>query len=189
MEKAEARRLIKEKIQRLTRKEIVEKSGLIAENLFSFEPFRDSRFAMFFLSMKDEVLTLPMIERAIKEGKRVCAPRVILPERRMILIEAELRNGKVPFRRGEYGIMEPNGDESIAAGEIDFVVVPGRAFDLKGNRLGRGAGYYDNFLKSLSEDVCLCGIAFECQILEEVPTDENDWPVDAVITEEKIYQF
>jgi len=144
---------------------------------------------MFFLSMKDEVLTLPMIERAIKEGKRVCAPRVVLPERRMILIEAELKNGKVPFRRGAYGIMEPSGDESVSACEIDFVVVPGRAFDRKGNRLGRGAGYYDSFLKCLSDDVFLCAVAFECQVLDEVPIDESDWPVDAVITEEKIYRF
>ena len=144
---------------------------------------------MFFISMDDEALTLAMIERALRESKRVCSPRTITSEKRMVLLEAELKDGKVPLRRGGWNIMEPVSEKVVSPGEIDFVVVPGRAFDKKGNRLGRGGGYYDNFLRTLRKDIYKCAIGFECQILDEVPTDSDDYPIDALITEEKIYQF
>jgi len=130
-----------------------------------------------------------MIERALREGKRVAAPRTILRERRMVLVEAELKEGRVPLRRGQCSIFEPASERIIKPDEIDFVVVPGRAFDNKGNRLGRGAGYYDNFLRDLRRDICFCAIAFECQVLDEVPADESDHKIDALITEFNINQF
>jgi 5-formyltetrahydrofolate cyclo-ligase len=189
MEKAEARGVIQKRIQRLTEEEIVRRSNRIEEHLFSFEQFQKARFPMFFISMRDEVVTLPMIERSLKQGKRVAAPRTILSERRMVLIEASLKGGRVPVRRGEYSIWEPLSDAAVEPERIDFVVVPGRAFDKKGNRLGRGGGYYDKFLKSLRQDICFCALAFECQVLDDVPTDETDHPVDALITETGIYEF
>jgi len=144
---------------------------------------------MFYVEMPDEVMTLGMIERALKEEKRLCAPRILLTEHRMILIEAQLKNGKVLLRRGAYGIYEPAGEKIIYPEDIDFVVAPGRAFDRSGRRLGRGMGYYDDFLKQLNSVVPLCALAFDCQLLEEVPTDENDFPIDALITESNIYEF
>ena len=109
---------------------------------------------MFFISMRDEVLTLPMIELALREGKRVAAPRTIVSEHRMIPVEAESRDGRVPLRRGGYRIMEPESEKIVGADEIDFVVVPGdtpshaiveqpvRTFVVKGGRLVAQAGEY-----------------------------------------------
>jgi len=73
--------------------------------------------------------------------------------------------------------------------EIDFVVVPGLAFDLKGNRLGRGKGYYDRFLKRLRNDASTCGVAFDCQLLDEVPHGPSDFRLDALVTESKAFTF
>ena len=85
---------------------------------------------------------------------------------------------------GRHGIREPAADVSaVPPGEIDLVLVPGLAFDEAGRRLGRGAGYYDRFLAPLS--VATVGVAFELQLVPEVPAGSGDVPVGAIVTERR----
>ena len=95
---------------------------------------------------------------------------------------------------GSYGALEPrkglrgNPDKIIAVDTIDLAVVPGFAFDSQGNRLGHGKGYYDRLLQSFTDKTTTVGLAFECQIVPEIPQDEHDMPVDIVVTERTVYQ-
>ncbi|NLD47053.1 MAG: 5-formyltetrahydrofolate cyclo-ligase, partial [Clostridiaceae bacterium] len=68
---------------------------------------------------------------------------------------------------------------------IDFVIVPGVVFDIKRNRIGYGAGFYDAFLKRLDPRCFKAGIAFEFQVYQQVPVEPHDVPLDTVITEER----
>ncbi len=93
---------------------------------------------------------------------------------------------------GFYGIPEPKKtlreqpDRTATLQEIELVLVPGLAFDAKGNRLGRGAGYYDRFLAKLPKSVKTVALAFECQLFESIPVEPHDRKVDYIITEERV---
>jgi 5-formyltetrahydrofolate cyclo-ligase len=89
---------------------------------------------------------------------------------------------------GRFGIREPRrlpGEEGVRGG-FDLVVVPGLAFDSRGRRLGQGYGCYDRFLAALDGTAVTVGLAFSWQLVPEVPVDEWDVPVDAVVTEDGI---
>ena len=83
------------------------------------------------------------------------------------------------FAIGDFNILEPQNEEYT--GDYDLIVVPGVAFDRNGNRIGRGKGYYDRFLcKHL--DVKRIGICFDFQLVDEVPTEDNDIRMDEVVS-------
>jgi 5-formyltetrahydrofolate cyclo-ligase len=88
--------------------------------------------------------------------------------------------GNSKMHRGKFNIPEPTTDPYI--GHIDLVVLPGVGFDLRGNRLGRGGGYYDIFLSRLSTDTVLVGVGYDFQLAEVVPVSRKDKPVNYVIT-------
>ena len=92
-------------------------------------------------------------------------------------------------------ILEPKlffrQDESrkVCLEQIDVVLVPGLAFDYRGNRLGRGKGYYDRFLRRLPDEVLTIGLAFDEMVLDTIPCDANDFPVKKVVTESRIIEI
>jgi 5-formyltetrahydrofolate cyclo-ligase len=116
--------------------------------------------------------------------------------------ENENENTIVPIRifsqneleSGRFGILEPkqnirnNPQRHVTPEQLDVVVVPGLAFDRSGNRLGRGKGYYDRFLSLFPSKTktLLIGLAFECQIVEQIPVETWDCPVSIIITENGI---
>ena len=93
---------------------------------------------------------------------------------------------------GYRGILEPKAslrqepDRIVDPEWIETVIVPGLAFDINGNRLGRGAGFYDRFLPKLPSTATIIGLAFECQVFESIPTERHDRPVDILITETQL---
>jgi len=94
---------------------------------------------------------------------------------------------------GKYGILEPlkelRGDlQNIVSPEsIEIMLTPGLGFDLNGRRLGRGAGYYDRYLPQTSKNMLIIALAFDCQIVKEVPTEEFDITVDAIVTPTRFF--
>lgn len=131
-----------------------------------------------FYPMKDEVDIWPLLESLTGDGVRVYLPHVISGE------EFELREytGKASLVVGRFGIPEPQG--ASYDGPLDLVLVPGVAFDTEGNRLGRGRGYYDRFLRKIKKEipgVKILGICFPYQISEEIPLGNGDEKVDSVI--------
>jgi 5-formyltetrahydrofolate cyclo-ligase len=164
----------------------VEKSEAIRKRLNALPELRQAQAIMGFLPMPDELNTRPVLADLLAAGKRVYVPRTFVHERRMMPVRlTDL--GKL--RRGEFDILEPETEETCAVSELDFVIVPGRAFDRNGNRLGRGGGFYDKLLSQSDLHARRCGVAFACQVLPEIPHDEKDRPVMLLVTENETLRF
>ncbi|WP_018969182.1 5-formyltetrahydrofolate cyclo-ligase [Rubritalea marina] len=88
------------------------------------------------------------------------------------------------LRHGRYGILEPHPEHHplVAADRIDTFICPGIAFSATGLRLGKGGGYYDRILESRKQDAHILGVAFQCQVLDHLPTEDHDIQMDAVIS-------
>lgn len=160
-----------------------ERSRMIQEKLLSCDEFRASRTVMTYVSLPTEVDTYYLNEEALKQGKRVAVP-YIEPDDPTI-IASELTAIEC-LEEGPYGICQPKSglDRPIPLKEIDLIVVPAIAFDKSNMRLGRGKGYYDNFLanRDLSGSKTI-GLAFHFQVVDHLPSDPHDRPVSRVITD------
>lgn len=188
MNKKELRRLIISRRDQLKDEEILAKSHQIAERLFRLPAYREAETVMFFISFDSEVVTKPMVENALAEGKTVLAPRA--RTRTKELIPSRILDWEEDLAPGAYGIPEPKEERLCPhyPGDIDLLIVPGVAFDRKGNRLGYGGGYYDRFFPLLRSDVPLVALAFAVQIVPSVPVEDWDRPVDFVITEKEVIE-
>ncbi len=155
-------------------------SGKIFENLVSLQEYRNCWNLMTYVSFDREPDTIRIMNDALGKAKTVCVPLVewkknsMLPVQIFSIDDIDF-SGKIP---------QPLNQSVIDAGEIDLVIVPGIAFDTSCNRLGRGKGFYDRFLPDCN--AIKIGLAFEFQILEEIPLSPNDIPVDFVVTETRI---
>jgi 5-formyltetrahydrofolate cyclo-ligase len=177
------------------RKEILEKresrdtatstaqSHSIVSTLLDCKEFQAADKILIYLSKDGEVGTDSLLSRAFELGKRVCVP-VVDQESKELRI-SELPGPETGFRLGAFGVREPEEEDLnlVPPDEIDLVVVPGLAFDRRGGRIGYGKGYYDGLLKRLGSHVPRIALAFDFQILDSVPQDENDIKVNAIITE------
>lgn len=158
------------------------KSREIEERLFSLPEFKSARTVMFFASFRTEVDTGPMIRRALIFGKRVVLPKVEGAELALLEI-TDFDNDVAP---GAWGISEPQGSRPVMLDEIDLIVVPGAAYDARGNRLGYGAGYYDKLLSAFKKTTV--APAFELQIVPNVPVDLHDIPIRKIVTERRVIE-
>ncbi len=174
--------------ERLSREEAGEKSRRIARRLFSRPEYRKAKTVFCYISSGSEVGTGEIVAAALQEGKTVAVP--LVEEDRKSLRAVPVRDPERELAPGFRGIREPADRESpgIDPRELDLAVVPGTAFDRSGNRLGRGGGYYDRFLPRLRPGVPKIGLAFECQVVEEIIPDPHDAPVDLVITEDRVLE-
>lgn len=157
-------------------------SAAIAERLTNSEQWSTARVVAAFVGVGLEVDTLPIIECAQREGKRLLLPRCLSST---TLEFAEYRTCDV-LESGRFGIPEPMADrpgESLHG--IDLVLVPGLAFDCFGGRLGKGAGYYDRAFAPMEKQALpvLLGLGFALQVTQRVPMTTLDISLDAVLTE------
>lgn len=178
-QKEAIRRATIERRKDLSRQEIIEESARIKELLFGTEEFQEASIVMFYASFGSEVETYKMIEESLALGKKVYLPIAIKEKR---TLEAALVANLSELKKGAYGILEPEKANIVSPNYLDLVIVPGVAFDIKGYRLGYGAGYYDNFLIKLQKNATTIGLAFELQILESIPHEKFDVRVDKIIT-------
>ncbi len=185
MNKEEIRKNILKRRLALSSREIRDKSHKIFLNLVKTMEFLDSQNIMFYVATRSEVQTEEMIKASIKMGKQIFIPIILtdcidLAPSRLIDFDRELEKGKK-------GILEPKKEYQrlFQLKNIDLIVLPGIAFDPSGNRIGRGLGYYDNFLKKVSPSTKLTALAFEMQIINRLPSQENDIPVHKIITEKR----
>ena len=131
-----------------------------------------------------EVDTALVDASARARGLRVAYPRVVDGDRRLELREAT-PEALVPSR---FGLREPVGGEVVAIAEIAAFVVPGLAFDRAGWRIGWGRGHYDATLAAATPSALRIGLAFECQLIDEVPHDPHDARLHYVVTEAATYR-
>lgn len=159
------------------------KSRLIQKKLFEHQAFCKASVVCFYVAMPVEVDTRPMIQEALKIGKRVLVPLADLENKELKLYE--IRDLDTDLEVGALGILEPRKDRARLADakEVDCVIVPGMAFDSQGHRLGRGGGFYDRFLSKFSAKTPKIALAFSFQVLPQIPQETHDQRVDIVLTE------
>jgi 5-formyltetrahydrofolate cyclo-ligase len=158
----------------------------VAERIEETPEFRERARVVLYASLPHELPTRPLYEMARRGGKDLLWPRTAEPGR---LVFAPCRRWEdlVPER---YGVLAPPpGQEGVALGPEDLLLVPGVAFDLEGGRLGRGGGYYDRALGEIGKGGPLSvGVGFECQLVDEVPREPHDRTLGAVVTERRLHR-
>lgn len=163
------------------------KDLLIKEKLFSLPDFQKAEVVFYFASFRSEVNTLWQIKEALALNKKVILPRVAkLDDKVKGLKLYEIRD-MADVSPGCMGILEPKPAEERLRNinDVDFVVMPGVAFDSRCNRLGYGAGYYDKLLSGIKKQIPLVAIAYEEQIVEAVPVEAHDVKIHKILTDER----
>lgn len=150
-------------------------SAEILAALEAHPAFRAASTVLLYHSLKDEVDTHEFIRKWSRK-KRILLPVVVGDD-----LELRIYTGPKDMAIGAYGIDEPTGELFTDYAAIDFIAVPGVAFDRSGNRLGRGKGYYDRLLPRIPS-AYKAGICFPFQLVEEVPAEAFDIRMDKVIT-------
>ncbi|KLU60131.1 putative 5-formyltetrahydrofolate cyclo-ligase [Peptococcaceae bacterium CEB3] len=164
------------------------KSRQIQSLVTALPEYRQARTVMLFLNFRDEAETTGLAVQALAEGKSLVLPRCAPGG---LLIPAFIGNLDRDVEPGMWGIREPKKDSLAEADPktVDFVLVPGAAFDRQGNRLGYGGGYYDRFFARLRPTAARVAIGFAIQVVPEVPVDQHDQKIDILVTEEGVERF
>jgi 5-formyltetrahydrofolate cyclo-ligase len=165
-----------------------ERAGVaVGQYLRSSDAWKAASEIVVFVSMPGEIDTHVVIDSAVQDSKLVLLPRVV-GEGELEFAVLRDRDGLVS---GPFGVLEPGAEcPARAIREDSLVLVPGLAFDQRGGRLGRGAGYYDRALAKVRvlepRPRCL-GLGFALQIVEDVPMTSLDVRLDGVVTEEGLF--
>ncbi len=181
--KMNIRKRVIEKRDSMPYEERVSKSRAIFEKLIDMPEYKEADNVLVYASMRSEVNTDDIILDSLSGGKNVFCPKCL-----------DKKNGIMKFIRidrfedlkeGYYGIREPEyNEDSVVFDEQkgnSLVIVPGVAFDNAGNRIGYNGGYYDRFFMK-HPDVTSVALAYDIQIVSEVPTEQHDIPVQNVIS-------
>lgn len=179
--KTNLRKEIKTKLKNLSHVEKKRQSEIVCNKLMAWPSFQAAKTVMLFWSMPDEVDTHELVT-TISKTKHVLLPVI---DNDIMVVKSfqgfETMSSDNPFRIGE-----PTG-EIVSNPQPDFIVMPGLAFDSNCNRLGRGKGYYDKFLAKSKYTVPRIAIAFNEQLVDSIPTEPHDIPIDGVITPDYIF--
>lgn len=175
MDKKELRRTIREQKRAMTLEEINARSKKLGQLFAASDAYQNAKTIYGYLPYNQEVRTVPMLEQALKDGKRVAVPKCYGDEMRFIFMD-----DLSLVEKGYAGIPEPIADGPIADDETALVLMPGLAFDPQGHRIGYGGGFYDKFLAAEPDHPTLA-LCYEFQMLPELKTEEHDIPVDYVL--------
>ncbi len=177
MDKKELRKKCLERRRDTDEKE--EKSKIITSAILENPNYQEAKIVALYNSMGSEVDTKELIKQSILKKNVVLLPKV--KDKRLIFVKVD---ESTSFELSNYNIEEPISDEEYL-GEIDLMIVPGVAFTKEGKRLGYGGGYYDRYLEG--KNIPTLALAFESQIVEEIPSEDHDILVDVIQTEKKSY--
>ena len=186
----------------MSSEEVRKKSDQICENIISSELFQNAEKILAYAPLGNEVDIRPVIEEGWKQNKRIAFPKVFGDTMKYFEVSdfSELEEGT-------FHVMEPREDHPVDWSDA-LVLVPGVAFDRKKNRMGYGKGYYDRFFERRSQSDCVheqvakadyecplyrktgcieLGVAYELQVAEKLPVEENDLPMEYLVTEKNLW--
>jgi 5-formyltetrahydrofolate cyclo-ligase len=160
------------------------KSAAIWERLSVLGEFATAARSLIYVSKPTEVDTRGLIQQLLAMGRQVCVPWFDGAKKQYVA--SELRDFALDLKSGQFGILEPRPEavRPVSGDGINAALVPGLAFDETGNRLGRGMGYFDRILRDLRG--VKIALAYDFQILSEVPTEAHDTPMDFIVTEKRM---
>lgn len=182
-DKIELRKRLLEKRDAMEKQEVEKLSNRVIENIKELPEIVQSKVVMIYLSFKNEVDTNGLIDWCFEQDKEVVIPYCVVDNRQIIPCKLDIeRKG---LKKNKYGIWEPKKDSMVAVEikAIDSIIIPGVGFDENCNRLGFGGGYYDRFLAKRKKKTPAIAICYQNQIVESIPTDSYDIPMDMVVTE------
>ena len=207
-EKEKIRKEIKEKLKATSEDYRKEASAKIALNALNIPEMKEQKRTSFlglkktektvlaYCSVGNEPSTLALIDSLLKSGRKVCLPLCTdLDEEGhrtgvFDAMEARVITSFDDLTAGAYGIPEPKADtELVPAEEIDIVILPCVGCDRQCRRIGHGAGYYDKYLTTVRKDCFTMALCYEEALADELPAEEHDVPVDAVVTEKTVYRW
>ena len=177
--KAALRSQIRAAIRSVSPDERTAASRLVCQRLEQFSIWRDADAILFYAPLADEVDVWPLLAVALAKGKMIALPRF---RANQDAYEAcLLTNLSQDLQPGNFGVREPSDRcPVIPINQLDLVLVPGVAFAVDGHRLGRGKGYYDRLLANVRG--AKCGLAFEQQVVTEIPAEPHDRTLDCIVT-------
>jgi 5-formyltetrahydrofolate cyclo-ligase len=184
--KHEIRNEMANAIDAFSKAEIEEKANRIEARLFEFANFLESNISLLYVSHGLEVNTRRILARCLGYNKIVVLPAFNMETYQMKLMK--LDNLETDLKMGPRGILEPDpaNCKVVPVERIDIAIIPGVALDEKGGRIGSGEGFYDRFIPKLPITTRKVSLAFECQIIQQVPMESHDKYVDIIITEKRI---
>lgn len=166
------------------------KQKTIEERLFGFANFMEAKVVLLYLAKLSEVETLDIIKRSLEGGKVVVLPVFNRESSKTTLYKVE--NSPEDLIDGPDGCLvpDPGRCKTVPINHIDIAIVPGQAFDEKGGRIGIGDKFYDKFVQKLPITTRKVAIAFEEQVIAQVPTDSRNKHIDIIVTDTRtIYKI
>ena len=160
-------------------------SDAITRKLFMMDAYKKAGLVLAYMNFGSEFETDGFARRVLEDGKALALPRLKTDRSGLDLhVVSDIDDLEV----GLWGIREPrDGDLVEDFSLIDFILVPGVAFSFRGDRLGYGGGFYDRLLVNKRSDAVAVAAAFSFQVVEKIPAEENDIPVDGIVTETEDY--
>lgn len=175
LQKSTLRKNVASEKKKFTEEDLLNMSEEVFSVLEITGSFRDSKIIFIYNSMSDEVSTHSFVKKWILE-KDFYYPVVKNNSLVFRKVQAE-----TSFTKSDIGVFEPNGDDFTDYSKVDLIIVPGVAFDRKGNRLGRGKAYYDRFLPKIKAPKI--GVCFDFQLFDAIPTTDGDVKMDMIVSE------
>jgi 5-formyltetrahydrofolate cyclo-ligase len=184
--KAALRRQVLARRDAIDPEERIRLSDEIFARVAALEWLAAARVVLAYNAYGSEPATAPFLRALTAQGKILGLPRVNRAARELELFRVTALD--TDLEAGTWGILEPAPARCapLPADEVDFVLVPGVAFDVRGGRIGHGAGYYDRLLARMAPGTRLVAAAFEVQVLDEVPMERHDRRLDLVVTERRL---
>ncbi|MBN2898582.1 MAG: 5-formyltetrahydrofolate cyclo-ligase [Clostridia bacterium] len=185
--KSEIRKLLISKRMAQTSEEIAEKSAKIIDAVIKSGVLEAKKRIMVYMDFRKEVQTEKLIHYLLAHDYEVVLPRVSDDKSTM---ELYLIGSDEDMQASDFGILEPipSKERQVASHTLDLILSPGVGFTKEGYRIGYGGGFYDKMLADI-RDVTVCALAFECQMVEELPIEPHDQKLDMIITETHIYRI
>ena len=179
--KNELRRFFRSKRKSIVDKEL--KDRRICETFLNSRLYSDYKTVLCYAALKDEINADYIIEKALKDGKKVAVPLCTDKNGNM---EFYYINSLSELCEGAFGIREPDPQKSMKVDDYSgcICLVPALAFDKRGYRLGYGKGYYDRFIKKFI--IISAGLCYNELLSDELPAEKHDEAVDYIITENEI---
>lgn len=178
-QKSAMRAMIRSEVQWLSPTDRARSSEQLGVRLTQQEAWKRAHAISFYAPMFDEPDIWPLISQALASGRVVALPRYSKATQSYVV--RQVLDLQTDIGIGYFGIREPlEACEEVPLNRLDLVLVPGVGFDSRGQRLGRGRGFYDRLLAGVSG--AKCGIAFDEQIVAEVPAGPHDVRVNCILT-------
>lgn len=177
--KATLRAHVRSELRKLSSDERLVASARVCARLEQQEVWKQARSILFYAPLPDEPDVWPLVAAGLSIGKTIALPRFV--PKQNLYVACLIREPARDLQRGQFGVREPTDNcARIPLNRLDLILIPGVGFDLNGRRLGRGKGFYDQWLAN--HHGTMCGVAFDQQIVSQIPVEPHDIRLSCILT-------